>query len=89
MELLEGIDSQRCESESWKNKKYFRRAVNQLYPTDVRLGDPREQNLSRTKDTINDKINKQYNSKRTIRPRRDPAVTAELHIRLNETDAYP
>ena len=72
-----------------KRKNIIRRPVNWLYPTEVRWSDPREQNLSQTKDTITDKINIQDNSKRTSRPRRDAAVVGELHIRLNDTDADP
>ena len=60
--------------------------VNRLYPTEVRWNDPREQNLSHAKDTFNDKINTQDNSKRTSRPRRDTTVAGELHRRLNDAD---
>ena len=35
-------------------KNIIRRPVNRLYPTEVRWSDPWEQNLSHTKDTIND-----------------------------------
>ena len=54
----------------------------------VRWSDPREQNLSHTKDTINDKVNIEDNNKETNRPRRDAAVAGELR-RLNDTDADP
>ena len=40
-----------------KTKNVIRRPVNRLYSTEVRWIDPREQNLSHAKDTINDKIN--------------------------------
>ena len=69
--------------------KNIRRPVNRLHPTEVRWSDPWGQNLSHAKDTINDKINIQDNSKRTIRPRRGAAVAGELHRRLNDTDAEP
>ena len=72
-----------------KTKNIIRRPLNRLYPTELRWSDPREQNLSHAKDTINDKINIQYNSKRTSRPRRDAAVAGELHRRLNDTDVDP
>ena len=70
-----------------KIENIIRRPVNRLYPTEVRWSDSREQNLSHAKDTINDKINIQDNSKRTSRPRRDAAVAGDLHRRLNNTDA--
>ena len=63
--------------------------MNRLYPTEVRWSDSREQNLSHAKDTINDKINVQDNSKRTSRPRRNAAVAGKLHRRLNDTDVGP
>ena len=72
-----------------KTKNIIRLLVNRLYPTEVRWSDPREENLSHTKGTINDKINIHDNSKRTIRPRRDAAVAGELHRKLNDTDADP
>ena len=57
-----------------KQKNIIRRPVNWFDPTEVRWGDPREQNLSRTKDTINDKIYIQDNGKRTSRRKRDVVV---------------
>ena len=57
-----------------KQKNIIRRPVNWFYPTEVRWSDPREQNLSRTKDTINDKIYIQDNGKRTSRRKRDVVV---------------
>ena len=91
VELLKGSDGyvRGAKVKVGKTKNIIRRPVNRLYPTEVRWSDPREQNLSHTKDTINDKINIQNknkdNSKRTSRPRRDAAVAGELHRRLNDT----
>ena len=89
VELLKGSDGyvRGAKVKVGKTKNIIRRPVNRLYLTEVRWSDPREQNLSHTKDTINDKINLQDNSKRTSRPRRDAAVAGELHRRLNDTDA--
>ena len=91
MELLKGSDgyARGAKAKVGKTKKYYSASSYWLYPTEVRWSDPREQNLSQTKDTITDKINIQDNSKRTSRPRRDAAVVGELHIRLNDTDADP
>ena len=72
-----------------KTKNIIRLPVNRLYPTEVGWSDPNEQNWSHTKDTINDKINIQDNTKRTSRLRRDAAVAGELHRRLNDIDADP
>ena len=91
VELLKGSDGyvRGAKVKVGKTKNIIRRPINRLYPTEVRWSDPREQNLSHTKDTINDKINIQNknkdNSKRTSRPRRDAAVAGELHRRLNDT----
>ena len=91
VELLKGSDGyvRGAKVKVGKTKNIIRRPVNRLSPTEVRWSDPREQNLSHTKDTINDKINIQNknkdNSKRTSRPRRDAAVAGELHRRLNDT----
>ena len=83
LELLEGTDGyvRGAKVKVRKTKNITRRPVNRLYPTEVRWSDPKEQNLSRAKDTINGKINMQDNSKRTSRPRRDAAVAGELHRR--------
>ena len=91
VELLEDSDSyvRGAKVKVGKTKNIIRRPVNRLYPTEVRWSDPREQNLSHAKDTINDKINVQDNSKRTSRPRRNAAVAGELHRRLNDTDVGP
>ena len=91
VQLLEGSDGyvRGAKVKVGKTKNIIRRPVNRLYPTELRWSDPREQNLSHAKDVINDKINIQYNSKRTSRPRRDAAVAGELHRRLNDTDADP
>ena len=72
-----------------ETKNIIQRPVNRLYLTEVRWSDPREENLSHAKDTINDKINIQDNSKKTSYPRRDAAVAGELHRRLNDNDADP
>ena len=69
--------------------KNIRRPVNRLHPTEARWSDPCGQNLSHAKDTINDKINIQDNSKRNSRSRGDAAVAGELHRILNGTDADP
>ena len=91
VELLKGSDGyvRDAKVKVWKTKNIIRRPVNRLYPTEVRWSDPREQNLSHTKDTINDKLNIQDNSNKTNRPRRDAAVAGELRRRLNDTDADP
>ena len=91
VELLEGSDGyvRGAKVKVGKTKNVILRPVNGLYPTEVRRSDPREQNLSHAKGTINDKINVQDNNKRTCRPRRDAAVAGELHRRLNNTDADP
>ena len=91
VELLGGRDSyvRDAKVKVEKIENIIRRPVNRLYQKEVRWSDPREQNLSHAKDTINDKINIQDNSKRTSRPRRDAAVAGELHRRLNDTDADP
>ena len=91
VELMEGSDGyvRGAKVKVGKTKNIIRRPLNRLYPTELRWSDPREQNLSHAKDVINDKINIQYNSKRTSRPRRDAAVAGELHRRLNNTDADP
>ena len=91
VELLEGSNGfvRGAKVKAGKTKNIIRRPINRLYPTEVRWSNPREQNLSHAKDTINDKINIQDNSKRTIRPRRGAAVAGELHRRLNDTDAEP
>ena len=83
LELLESTDGyvRGAKVKVRKTKNITRRPVNRLYPTEVRWSDPKEQNLSRAKDTINGKINMQDNSKRTSRPRRDAAVAGELHRR--------
>ena len=71
VELLEGTDSyvRGAEVKVGKSKNIIWCPVNRLYPTEVRWSDPREQNLSRTKHTINEKIDIQDNSKRTSRSR--------------------
>ena len=56
---------------------------------EIHWSDPREQNSSHSKDTFNEKINMQDNSKRTSRPRRDAAVAGKLHRRLNDIGADP
>ena len=83
LELLESTDGyvRGAKVKVRKTKNITRRPVNRLYPTEVRWSDPKEQNLSRAKDTINGKINMQDNSKRTSRPRRDAEVAGELHRR--------
>ena len=90
-ELLKGSDDyvRGAKVKVGKTKNIIRRPVNRLYPTEVLWSDPKEQNLSREKDTINDKMNIQDKSKKTSRPRRDAAVAGELHRRLNDTDADP
>ena len=90
-ELLKGSDDyvRGAKVKVGKTKNIIRRSVNRLYPTELRWSDARKQNLSHTKDTINDKINRQDNSKRAIRPRRDAAVAAELLGRLTDSDADP
>ena len=89
VELLEGSDGyvKGAKVKVFKTKNIIRRPLNRLYATEVRWSDPRKENLSHAKDTINGKINIQYNSKRTSRPWRDAAVAGELHRRLNDTDA--
>ena len=72
-----------------ETKNIIQRPVNRLYLTEVRWSDPREEKLSHAKDTINDKINIQDNSKKASCPRRDAAVAGELHRRLNDNDADP
>ena len=91
MELLEGTDGYErgTKVKVWKTKNIILRPGNWLYPTEVRWSDPREENLSRPKDIINDKINVQDNSRITSRPRRDATVAGELHRRLNDSDANP
>ena len=91
VELLKGSDGyvRGAKVKVGKTKNIIRRPLNRLYPTELRWSDPREQNLSHAKDVLNDKINIQYNSKRTSRPRRDAAVAGELHRRLNDTDVDP
>ena len=91
VELLEGTDGfvRDVKVKVGKTKNIVRRPVNRLYPTGVHWSDPREQNLSHSKDTFNDKINMQDNSKRTSCPRRDAAVAGKLHRRLNDTGADP
>ena len=91
VELLERSDGyvRGAKVKVGKTENIIRRPVNRLYPTEVRWSDAREQNLSHTKDTINDKINRQGNSKRAIRPRRDAAVAGELRRRLTDSDADP
>ena len=91
MELLKGSDGyvRGAKVKVGKTKNNIRRLVIRLYPTEVRWSDPKEQNFSHIKDTINDKINIQNNSKRSSRPRKDAAVAGELHRRLNDTDADP
>ena len=91
VELLEGSDGyvRGAKVKVGKTKNIIRRPVNRLYPTEVLWSDPREQNLSHAKDTINDKMNIQDKSKKTSRQRRDAAVAGELHRRLNDTDADP
>ena len=91
VELLEGSDGyvRGAKVKVGKTKNIIRRSVNRLYPTELRWSDARKQNLSHTKDTINDKINRQDNSKRAIRPGRDAAVAGELRRRLTDSDADP
>ena len=90
-ELLEGSDGyvRGAKVKVGKKNNIIRLPVNRSYPTEVRWSDPREENLSHTKDTINDKINIQDISKRTSRPRRGAAVARELHRKLNDTDVDP
>ena len=85
VQLLKGSDGyvRGAKVKVGKTKNIILRPVNRLYPTEVRWSDPREQNLSHSKDTINDKINIQDNSQKTSRPRRDAAVAGERHRRLN------
>ena len=56
MELLEGSDGyvKGAKVKVGKTKNIIRHPFNQLYPTEVRWSDFKEQNLSRTKGTIND-----------------------------------
>ena len=91
VELMEGSDGyvRGAKVKVGKTKNIIRRSVNRLYPTELRWSDARKQNLSHTKDTINDKINRQDNSKRAIRPGRDAAVAGELRRRLTDSDADP
>ena len=91
VELSEGSDGsvRGAKVKVGKTNNIIRLPVNRLYPTEVRWSDPREENLSHTKDTINDKINIQDISKRTSRPRRGAAVARELQGRLNDTDVDP
>ena len=91
VELLEGSDGyvRGAKVKVRKTKNIIRRSVSRLYPTEVCWSDAREQNLSHRKDTINDKINRQDNRKRAIRPGRDAAVAGELRRRLTDSDADP
>ena len=58
-ELLKGSDCyvRGTNVKVGKTKNIIRRPVNRLYSIKLRWIDPREQNLSHAKDTINDKIN--------------------------------
>ena len=63
-ELLKGSDGhvRGAKVKVGKTKNIIHRlVVNRLCPTEKRWSDPREQNLSYKKDTINDKINIQDN----------------------------
>ena len=72
-----------------KTKNIIWCPVNWLYPAEVCSSDPREQNLSHKKDTIDGEIYIQDNSKRTNCPKRDAVVVGELHRRLNDNDVDP
>ena len=91
VELLKGSDSyvRSAKVKVGKTENISWCPINRLYPTKVRWSDPREQNLSHTKDIINDKINIEDNSKIMSPPRRDAAVAGEMHRTLNNTDADP